>query len=958
MPAYEIALPPGAKNIKIKTSTQEIPVEPTFYRHSKDGAIPIIALFGGDEFVGEVLEGQWNKEQMEVSMAAFISNGKLNCKLGSDSDGIMRRQVLTSKSRLPLLNEIALTLEQTSPISTSSEPMLFGFMLSDEIDFDPDNCILIGLAVSSSGCRCEVWKREDNSWDNPWNSEYGVTKAYWKIEVSSGQIKIYCDEGQTGSWGSPVYSVSFDFLGELVYVSYRSWSKWTSYQTFTSDFVRVTYPDFKVVYDLDDDAYQGEGEELLKKAWDTSGNGNHGTVYNAKWVKIGSEKGLEFDGDDKVIIPHSESLNLNELTVACRFKSTFSGEWFKALVAKFGDALISEAWGLGWLEANRLGFWIRDATNTENKVFCNVNEGLDGETHTIVGVASSSKVKVFLDSNKYEIDRTAGDIRNDRFVSIGYHYGQYIQDTTVLEVLIYNHALSDDEVQQLIAGNPPTSGLVGEWKFDGGNNRGEVIVWDTMNSDDEDDWVRVFDPSHKFVGDCVIENGLVRFKVELETDSHCRWGFWNGSNWTMNRIEMPSGYRKARNFKVVTIKSESASVVFQSLFFYGAENLIKVEIRRGEPYIRITNLSDDPEGLFYYLPSCRFCYAQQTGVVDKNLQTGWQDLERGIDNFVLKFSESQQFFVLESRSKNWNSQASYDKYGSILAVEKSETVHLGIIDFPKYANLFKEAEDATLSAGTHTFTTIPDASTYVTVESSDPNDTTQVVTVQGYDENGNIVEGTATLNGTTPVHVQSNGVDIDFTSHHSSSGICYVKLSDVTNGDVTLKASDGTVIVTLSAGETEAKEGAKVETTQTDDSGDSVILDAYNENVQWRLSNNPLPVGRYLIFVRVKDVKQAKNDFSFFVKNYTDNRFLNEENTYVYFTLTNDFTYYGLVFDIADDDQGDEIRFYAWKNTDNVNAIYVDYFLIVPIGNGESWPQDIAHNAMRTASVKYRVFRR
>ena len=35
------------------------------------------------------------------------------------------------------------------------------------------------------------------------------------------------------------------------------------------------------------------------------------------------------------------------------------------------------------------------------------------------------------------------------------------------------------------------------------------------------------------------------------------------------------------------------------------------------------------------------------------------------------------------------------------------------------------------------------------------------------------------------------------------------------------------------------------------------------------------------------------------------------------------------------------------KVTANANDIFVDYFLIVPIGDGESFPQDLSHSALR-----------
>ncbi len=110
------------------------------------------------------------------------------------------------------------------------------------------------------------------------------------------------------------------------------------------------------------------------------------------------------------------------------------------------------------------------------------------------------------------------------------------------------------------------------------------------------------------------------------------------------------------------------------------------------------------------------------------------------------------------------------------------------------------------STTSHTFTSIPDSSTKLTVESTNSGDTTQKIEIHGYDENGDVAQSDQiTLNGTTPVDITKDGSPIDFTAKGFCSGIYYVKLDSVTTGDVIVKASTGTTIVTLQAGETEAR---------------------------------------------------------------------------------------------------------------------------------------------------------
>ena len=151
--------------------------------------------------------------------------------------------------------------------------------------------------------------------------------------------------------------------------------------------------------------------------------------------------------------------------------------------------------------------------------------------------------------------------------------------------------------------------------------------------------------------------------------------------------------------------------------------------------------------------------------------------------------------------------------------------------------------------------------------------------------------------------------------------------------------------------------GATIDTTQTDDSGDSVVLDESGEYVEYSLvAGSDLPFGRYLCFYRIKDSNQVADDVQLEVISAGD--FLNEENDVVYKTASSSFAYYGLIFDIPEDKNGETVYIRCKKHTTDPNTIYIDYILIVPITDGESLPQDLAHNAMRTFTKRYKVYRR
>lgn len=139
----------------------------------------------------------------------------------------------------------------------------------------------------------------------------------------------------------------------------------------------------------------------------------------------------------------------------------------------------------------------------------------------------------------------------------------------------------------------------------------------------------------------------------------------------------------------------------------------------------------------------------------------------------------------------------------------------------------------------------------------------------------------------------------------------------------------------------------------------AVELDAQTEYVyEDYVAGTDIEAGRYLIAWRVKDTNQVASDVRLRVLNITDGSvFRNQENASAYTVVTASYDYYCQVFDItqADVTGGDTIRFILTKNTATANTITVDYFTIIPLGNGESYPQDVSHNAMRSVNLDRRI---
>jgi len=144
--------------------------------------------------------------------------------------------------------------------------------------------------------------------------------------------------------------------------------------------------------------------------------------------------------------------------------------------------------------------------------------------------------------------------------------------------------------------------------------------------------------------------------------------------------------------------------------------------------------------------------------------------------------------------------------------------------------------------------------------------------------------------------------------------------------------------------------------------GKCVLLNAQNEYVRWRPDGGTdLPVGRYLVIFRAKDSNQEVNDFLISIRSEAPGGpFRNQENYYLWRTLTAAWKYYQVIFDIlqVDVDNNWYIELYCRKDTVNANDINMDYFLLIPISNGQDWAQDQAHSALRGRRQLKRVFER
>lgn len=200
---------------------------------------------------------------------------------------------------------------------------------------------------------------------------------------------------------------------------------------------------------------------------DSSGRGNHGTLKGADPATVVIEgklgKAINLQSLNGYIDrPHNDSLNLQELSAACWFKSTDNGAWFHNIFGKYGYSSETPFWGLGWTRNDNIGFTVRDSAKTWLVAKPPSGWGLDGEWHHIAGIRSSGKVQFYGDGKLMgAVDDTTIDIRNTRQVSVGRHSGTYAK-VAVDDIRLYNRGLTNSEIAVLFTGGGLDTSEAGE----------------------------------------------------------------------------------------------------------------------------------------------------------------------------------------------------------------------------------------------------------------------------------------------------------------------------------------------------------------------------------------------------------------------------------------------------------------------------------------------------------------
>ncbi len=192
-----------------------------------------------------------------------------------------------------------------------------------------------------------------------------------------------------------------------------------------------------------------------KTVKDSSGGGNDGTIEGApKWVKGQFGNALEFDGKkDYIIIAHSDTLNLNEMTVAAWVHLRSYPDDARIITKEEGVVAPWTVYSLQMSGAGESKLEFRPTINGQRqRVASNEDVPLNEWTH-IAATFDGKEVVLYLNG---EIDQKAphaGEMmqnEKDLWFGASEFWDPRFFDGLMDDVALFNVALSQDDIKTLV----------------------------------------------------------------------------------------------------------------------------------------------------------------------------------------------------------------------------------------------------------------------------------------------------------------------------------------------------------------------------------------------------------------------------------------------------------------------------------------------------------------------------
>lgn len=194
---------------------------------------------------------------------------------------------------------------------------------------------------------------------------------------------------------------------------------------------------------------EGKGEAVT----DSSDNGLDGKIARGKpkWVDGKFGGAMEFGGADMVTVDDDPALDLEDFTLAAWVNiPKISGAW-QIIASKENRNPTGRNYGL-FGNINNGTVHYSFTTNAGWKSFNAATAVTDGEWHHVAGTYDGSDFKLYLNGT-VDAETAPGTKpdNHDNFLFIGgCDIGNYWMTGTIDEVVIYNRALSEQEINELM----------------------------------------------------------------------------------------------------------------------------------------------------------------------------------------------------------------------------------------------------------------------------------------------------------------------------------------------------------------------------------------------------------------------------------------------------------------------------------------------------------------------------
>jgi hypothetical protein len=207
---------------------------------------------------------------------------------------------------------------------------------------------------------------------------------------------------------------------------------------------------------------------------DASSFGNDGEPKaNATWTSDGKVGGgLKLDGESWLEVPHDDSLNVTtEVTLMCWVKFDAVGDFYQSLIWKNGPQVVHYSLrlfrsGLKLRFGRDFGGFAFDGFTAEGRTITEPGD-LDypeaNRWYHVAAVCDGEKVRLYTDGKeKGSADQMGNFVNSEAPLTIGFDLrtrlgvgsqgGKEFVRGIVDEVVVFNHALTQDEVQRAVEG--------------------------------------------------------------------------------------------------------------------------------------------------------------------------------------------------------------------------------------------------------------------------------------------------------------------------------------------------------------------------------------------------------------------------------------------------------------------------------------------------------------------------